>query len=77
MATKPPSPSTLVDIDPPPDIPTPSGQPGQQQNVQRFSQPLPSTSIFYSTPTLPHKTPQGWNVRFASTPPADNLLDQG
>lgn len=79
MATKPPSPFTLVDIDPPPDIPTPSGQPGQLQNAQRFTHPLPSPSIFYSTPTLPHKLPQGWNVRFASTPPppAGNLLDQG
>lgn len=77
MATKPPSPSTLVDIDPPPDIPTPSGQPGRPQMGQRLSQPhMPSTSIFYSTPTQPHKTPQEWNVRFASTPPADNLLVQ-
>jgi len=78
MATKSPSPSIMVDIDPPLDIPTPSGPLGGQQNVQRFSQPRPpSTSMFYSTPTLPHKTPQGGNVRFAYTPPADNLRVQG
>lgn len=77
MATLPPSPSTLVDSDPAPDVPTASRQMGQHI-VQHSRRPqLPSTSIFYSIPTQHHKTPQGSNVHFASMRPADSLLVQG
>ncbi len=62
MAT---SPSTLVDIDPPPDIPTPSSQLGQHMEQYPRRPQIPSTLVFHSTPTL-HRTSQGSNVRFAS-----------
>lgn len=79
MTTSPLSPSTLGDIDPPPDIPTPSSQTGQHIAQYPRRQQIPSTFVFHSTPTLHHRTSQGSNVRFASTSsvPADSRPVQG
>lgn len=72
MATYSPSQSTLVDIEPPPDISTPYGLPVPQR-LQNVGQP-PGAVTFCSTPAMQPRL-QGSYVRFAAVPPDGSLLE--
>lgn len=70
-----PSPTTFVEIEPPPDISTPVWPPDQQlqQQPRFYPQHVPT---FYLTPTQSSSAPHGTYVRFVSPTPDGSPLVQ-